>query len=70
MHKNTVWLAFLSCVMLVVLGYTGVALVKTYNYYKLNESIPAEFDKWLVIPLSDEKYVYEAHYHFKTQNGD
>jgi hypothetical protein len=70
MHKNIVWLCFLS----LVTGAVGWVTLKTfyliYLYVSLDAQAPAENMKWVVERLQEDKYVMKADYTFKAKHKE
>lgn len=64
MHKNIVWLCFLSLITGAVGWITLKALYLIYLYQSLNASVPAENLQWSVNQLSEDHFVPKASYTF------
>lgn len=68
MQKQTVWLALIATLTLIVLWYSGVFIYRYYNYLKLSSRAPAKEITWTVEPRTDEQYLLKANYAFAV-NG-
>lgn len=64
MHKNFVWLCFLSLATGAVGWFTLKALYMVYLYISLNATAPVEDLKWGVEQLSADQFVMKADYTF------
>ncbi len=64
MHKNFLWLFFLSMIMGAVGWFTLKTLYLVYLYMSLNAEVPAENLKWGVEQLSEDQFVLRADYSF------
>lgn len=64
MHKNYVWLCFLSLATGAVGWFTLKALYAVYLFVALDVSAPAENLKWKVAQLSEDQFVMKADYTF------
>lgn len=69
MHKNPVWLAFLTAISLVVFWYCGSALYKIYDYSRMTNSVPAASIQWGVKELADDQYLVKANYSFRVDEN-
>lgn len=70
MHKNPIWLAFLACLVLIVLWFTGTAIYKIYLFERFDAYAEAQNVKWTVKEKSDEEFLLDAHYNFLVNGGE
>lgn len=68
MHKNPIWLCFLSIIILATCIYTGTIGFKLYRYWSLSSQTEALATAWSIQTDSDEEFVPLAKYTF--QAGD
>lgn len=68
MQKNTVWMALIATLTLIVLWYSGVFIYRYYNYIRLGAKAPAKEITWTVEPLTDEHYLLRGNYSFNAKN--
>jgi len=68
MQKNTVWLALIATLTLIMLWYSGVFLYRYYNYIRLGAKAPAKEITWTVEPRTDEQFLLKANYSFNANN--
>lgn len=68
MHKNFIWLCFLSLITGGVGWITIKALYLVYLYMSLNTEAPAENLQWSVEQLSEDQFVTKANYNFKVKD--
>lgn len=68
MQKQTVWLALVATLTLIVLWYSGIFLYRYYHYMRLSGKAPAKEMAWTVEPRTDEQYLLKANYSF-VSNG-
>lgn len=68
MHKNFIWLCFLSLVTGAVGWITIKTLYLVYLYMSLNAEAPAENLKWGVAKLSEDQFVMKADYIFNAKD--
>lgn len=67
MHSNRIWLAFLAVLMMIVVGYSAMALYRLYHYYVLSGTASASQIEWSTHRLSDDEYVVDAKYDFPVK---
>lgn len=67
MHKNFVWLGFLSLITGAVGWFTLKTLYTIYLYTLLNVQVPAQDVTWSVEQLSSDQYVLKANYKYETK---
>ena len=68
MHKNPVWLAFLTVISLVVLWYGSSALYKVYSFSRLSAETRPTSTEWNVKELADDQYIIKANYTFEVES--
>ncbi|MBS4171191.1 hypothetical protein [Neochlamydia sp. AcF95] len=70
MHKNLLWLSFLSLAAGVVGWFTFRALYLTYFYLAFTASAPVENIQWAIVPLSEDRLVVKADYRFVVNDKE
>ncbi|BBI18044.1 hypothetical protein [Neochlamydia sp. S13] len=70
MHKNLLWLSFLSLAAGVVGWFTFRALYLTCFYLAFTASAPIENIQWAIEPLSEDRVVVKADYRFTVNNKE
>lgn len=74
MHKNFIWLCFLSLIMGAVGWFTLKTLYAVYLYMSLDAATPVESIKWQVDRLNEDRFAVKAEYMFRvkaqTYQGD
>lgn len=68
MHKNHSWLAFLSVIAFVVLGYSAHTLWQVYQHEQLTEQTKPTEIEWSVWSKSSDQFYLHANYTSKV-NG-
>lgn len=68
MHKNLVWLCFLSLVTGAVGWVTIKAFYLIYLYTSLNAAAPADHIDWGVQQLSEDRFAMKADYTFEARD--
>lgn len=67
MHKNPIWLCFLSLVILLTVGYTGKTLWEVYGYLQLSSSTDASATAWSVRKEEEGVFVPVAKYTYSIR---
>lgn len=68
MHKNFIWLCFLSLIAGGVGWFTIKTLYMVYLYTSLNVAVPPDHLKWKVEQLSEDRFVPRADYSFNVKD--
>lgn len=68
MQKNTVWLALIVTLTMIVLWYSGKFIYHYYEYMQLSSRAPATEMQWSITAKNNENYLPKANYTF-TANG-
>lgn len=67
MHKNLLWQAFLTVVLLVALGYSGIALYHYYAYARLTvHTTSITSMQWQIQEKADDEYILKTDYVFNV----
>ncbi|KIC74261.1 MULTISPECIES: hypothetical protein [Candidatus Protochlamydia] len=69
LHRNPIWIAFFSLIIIVTFFYTINAILDFYHYQRLNCSRPANEIKWSIKKVNDETFVPKGFYQF-TYKGE
>lgn len=69
MHRNPYWLFFIIAITLAVIGYSGYTAFKLYQYTQLTYQVPTSQLEWSVMPLEEDKFTLQAHYHYCFQKS-
>lgn len=68
MHKNPIWLCFLTLVLLMTLVYTGKMTTIFYHYLQLSSETEVAAIAWSVKTEAEDEFVPQAKYTFAA-NG-
>lgn len=67
LHKNKVWLCFLSIIFLITCAYTGKTLYKLYDYMSLSSLTHSKSIEWSVNAETEDLYLPAARYAFEAK---
>jgi len=68
MHKNQIWLAFLSTTALVVLWFTAVSGYELYTFFALNsKTLPVKME-WTVKGRSSDRFYLSVEYQYRVKD--
>lgn len=68
MHKNRLWLIFLSIVAAVTLWYAAVAFYKVHQYCSLTQVTSARTEQWSVKEIGRDEFAPYVHYSFMVNS--
>ena len=66
MHRNPLWLVFISIVILAGMGYTAYAVVKVWQYVRLDTKTISQEIQWTIVSLKEDAFIPLAHYFFNV----
>jgi hypothetical protein len=64
MHRNRLWLAFLSCFAIALLVYSSITLYRLYSYIRLDAHATAQTISWQVAEIEEDLFAAGATYTF------
>ncbi len=67
MHRNPLWIFFLSLMMLSIAVYSIRTSYQLWQYLRLDKQISAQHIQWSVAALSDEEFAPLARYQFNLK---
>lgn len=67
MHKNHIWLAFLSAIALIVLFFSVSTAYEMYQHLSMTANTPALQTHWSVVQKASDRYVLHVSYTYQVK---
>lgn len=65
MHRNPIWITFLSLIFVATIVYTAIAGYDLWQFLRLNRQTQAKSIQWSVLSLDDDRFVPFARYQYE-----
>lgn len=70
MHKNHIWLAFLSTMFLIVVAFSLMTAYEVYRYFTLSQYVLAKNTEWSLKQIGEDRYVLHARYNYAVDKQE